>query len=137
MKPSVNFGDVARLRVTDEAALAEVLTARHIAGAGIDVTTEEPPTANSPLCGIEHVATTPHPAGETCRYEDNMIEILRATIWRPLPGRKAMTQPGCLKPIWVRVELSPCPIAPIAQGDAASAGIGAPSATFREAGLRC
>jgi hypothetical protein len=28
MKPSINFGDVARLRVTDEAALAEVLAAR-------------------------------------------------------------------------------------------------------------
>jgi phosphoglycerate dehydrogenase-like enzyme len=44
-----------------------VITGATSAGAGIDVTTEEPPAANSPLCGIDLVATTPHTAGETRR----------------------------------------------------------------------
>ena len=48
-----------------------------IASAAIDVATGEPPAANSALCGIEHVGTAPHTAGETRRYDDNMIEILR------------------------------------------------------------
>ena len=36
-------------RVVDEAALAEALGGHRIAGAGIDVTVEEPLPANSPL----------------------------------------------------------------------------------------
>ena len=34
---------------------------------------------------MEHVLITPHTAGETCRYEDNVLEILRdnlARLWR-------------------------------------------------------
>ena len=50
---------------------------RHNAVTGIDVATEKPPAANSPLRGIEQVATTLHTAGEARRYDDNMIVILR------------------------------------------------------------
>ncbi len=85
MKPSAHLVNVARGRVVDEAALVEALAARRIAGAGIDVTTEEPLALNSPLWGMEHVLITPHTAGETRRYEDNVIEILRdnlARLWR-------------------------------------------------------
>ena len=53
-----------------------------IAGAGIDVTVEEPLAANSPLWGMEHVLITPHTAGETRRYDDNVIEILRDNLGR-------------------------------------------------------
>jgi phosphoglycerate dehydrogenase-like enzyme len=85
MKPSAYLVNVARGRVVDEVALVEALTARRIAGAGIDVTTEEPLAANSPLWGMAEVLITPHTAGETRRYEDNVIEILRdnlARLWR-------------------------------------------------------
>jgi phosphoglycerate dehydrogenase-like enzyme len=41
------------------------------------VTTEERPAPSALLCGAEHVATTPHTAGETRRYDRNMIQILR------------------------------------------------------------
>jgi phosphoglycerate dehydrogenase-like enzyme len=85
MKPSAHLVNVARGRVVDEVALVEALTARRIAGAGIDVTTEEPLAANSPLWGMAEVLITPHTAGETRRYEDNVIEILRdnlARLWR-------------------------------------------------------
>ena len=82
MKPSAYLVNVARGRVVDEAALIEALAARRIAGAGIDVTWEEPLAANSPLWGMEHVLLTPHTAGETRHYEDNVIEILRDNLGR-------------------------------------------------------
>jgi phosphoglycerate dehydrogenase-like enzyme len=82
MKSSVHLVNVARGRVVDEAALIEALAARRIAGAGIDVAVEEPLAPNSPLWGMEHVLVTPHTAGETRRYEDNVIEILRDNLER-------------------------------------------------------
>ena len=85
MKPSVYLVNVARGRVVDEAALVAALSARRIAGAGIDVTVEEPLAPSSPLWAMEHVLITPHTAGETRRYEDNVIDILRdnlARLWR-------------------------------------------------------
>jgi len=82
MKPSAYLVNVARGRVVDEAALIEALAARRIAGAGIDVTVEEPLAPNSPLWQMEQVLLTPHTAGETRRYEDNVIEILRDNLGR-------------------------------------------------------
>jgi len=85
MKPSAYLVNVARGRVVDEAALVAALAARRIAGAGIDVTVEEPLAATSPLWGMEQVLITPHTAGETRRYEDNVLEILEdnlARLWR-------------------------------------------------------
>ena len=85
MKQSAYLVNVARGRVVDEAALIEALSARRIAGAALDVTVEEPLPPASPLWGMEHVLITPHTAGETRRYEDNVIEILRDNLdrlWR-------------------------------------------------------
>ena len=85
MKPSAYLINVARGRVVDEAALTAALAAHRIAGAGIDVTVEEPLAPSSPLWAMEHVLITPHTAGETRRYEDNVIAILRDNLdrlWR-------------------------------------------------------
>jgi phosphoglycerate dehydrogenase-like enzyme len=90
MKPSAHLVNVARGRVVDEAALVEALAARRIAGAGFDVTMEEPLAANSPLWGMEHVLITPHTAGETRRYEDNVIEILRDNLGRLWRGEEQL-----------------------------------------------
>jgi phosphoglycerate dehydrogenase-like enzyme len=82
MKPTAHLVNVARGRVVDEAALIEALATHRIAGAGIDVTAEEPLAPSSPLWAMEHVLITPHTAGETRRYEDNVIEILRDNLGR-------------------------------------------------------
>ena len=85
MKQSAYLVNIARGRVVDEPALIEALSARRIAGAALDVTVEEPLPPASPLWGMEHVLITPHTAGETRRYEDNVIEILRENLdrlWR-------------------------------------------------------
>jgi D-2-hydroxyacid dehydrogenase (NADP+) len=90
MKPSAYLVNVARGRVVDEPALVEALAARRIAGAGIDVTAEEPLAPNSPLWGMDHVLLTPHSAGETRRYEDNVIEILRDNLGRLRRGEEPL-----------------------------------------------
>jgi phosphoglycerate dehydrogenase-like enzyme len=90
MKPSAYLVNLARGRVVDEAALIEALAARRIAGAALDVTAEEPLASSSPLWGMEHVLITPHTAGETRRYEDNVIEILRDNLERLWRGEKKL-----------------------------------------------
>jgi D-2-hydroxyacid dehydrogenase (NADP+) len=86
MKSSAYLINVARGRVVDEAALIEALAAKRVAGAGLDVTVEEPLAPSSPLWGMPEVLITPHTAGETRRYEDNVIEILRDNLGRMWRG---------------------------------------------------
>jgi phosphoglycerate dehydrogenase-like enzyme len=85
MKPSAHLINVARGRVVDEPALIAALQAGRIAGAGLDVTVEEPLPAASPLWSMPNVIITPHSAGETGRYEANVIDLLEdnlARLWR-------------------------------------------------------
>lgn len=55
--------NVARGEIVDEAALAEALAARRIAGAALDVTDPEPPAPDSPLWTFDNVLISPHVAG--------------------------------------------------------------------------
>lgn len=54
--------NVARGGIIDENALARALDAGEIAGAGIDVLTEEPPGTSHPLVDRDNVILTPHAA---------------------------------------------------------------------------
>ena len=90
MSPSAHLVNVARGRVVDEAALVEALAARRIAGAGLDVAADEPLPPASALWGMPHVLITPHTAGETRRYEDNVIEILRDNLGRLWRGEQRL-----------------------------------------------
>lgn len=85
MKPSAHLVNIARGKVVDEAALVATMRAGGIAGAGIDVTPEEPLPPASPLWDLPNTFITPHTAGETRRYEDNVLDILEdnlARLWR-------------------------------------------------------
>jgi D-2-hydroxyacid dehydrogenase (NADP+) len=85
MKPSAYLINGARGRCVNEAALIDALKAKQIAGAAIDVTVEEPLPATSPLWTTDNLFITPHTAGETRRYEDNVIDILMDNLdrlWR-------------------------------------------------------
>jgi phosphoglycerate dehydrogenase-like enzyme len=82
MKPSAYLINAARGRVVDEPALIDALERRRIMGAAIDVTVEEPLRADSPLWAMDHVLITPHTAGETRRYEDNVLAIMQENLGR-------------------------------------------------------
>ena len=85
MKPSSVFVNVARGKVADEAALIRTMQEGRIWAAAIDVTAEEPLPESSPLWTLPNVFVTPHTAGETRAYEDNVLEILvdnLGRLWR-------------------------------------------------------
>jgi D-3-phosphoglycerate dehydrogenase len=71
MKKTAYVVNTARGPVVDEAALAQALDDKEIAGAALDVMTQEPPGA-SPLFGRDNVIVTPH----TSFYsEESLVEL--------------------------------------------------------------
>ena len=89
MKPSSMFVNVARGKVADEAALIATMKAGKIWAAAIDVTADEPLSEGSPLWTLPNVFVTPHTAGETRAYEDNVIDILVENLDRLWKDEKA------------------------------------------------
>ncbi len=90
MKPSAYLVNCARGRCVDEAALIQALQQKRIAGAALDVTVEEPLPPASPLWAMETVLITPHTAGETRRYEENVLDILQDNLDRLWRGEAAL-----------------------------------------------
>jgi phosphoglycerate dehydrogenase-like enzyme len=63
MKPSAVFINTSRGDLVDELALIRALREKVIAGAGLDVFDQEPPSRDNPLLNMENVVPTPHIAG--------------------------------------------------------------------------
>src|SRR5437868_12628270 len=85
MRPSAFLINVARGKVVNEPALLDALAQGRIGGAGLDCTVEEPLPNASPLWEVPNVLITPHTAGETRAYEDNVIDLLLENLdrlWR-------------------------------------------------------
>ena len=65
MKRESVIVNTSRGGLIDEAALAEALERGTIAGAGLDVFSQEPPPADHPLFKLKNILLTPHMAGPT------------------------------------------------------------------------
>jgi phosphoglycerate dehydrogenase-like enzyme len=90
MKPSAYLINVARGGCVDEPALLTALQTGEIAGAAIDHFWDEPLPVDSPFWDLENVLITPHTAGETRRYEENLFDILLENLERLWRGEQEL-----------------------------------------------
>ena len=90
MRGTAYLVNVARGRVVDEDALIGALQRGLIAGAGLDCVHEEPLPPTSPLWDFPNVIVTPHTAGETQRYESNVIDLLQENLGRLYRGEATL-----------------------------------------------
>ena len=90
MKPTAHLINVARGKVVDETALVDAINSGRIAGAALDTVRDEPLPESSPLWTLPNVLITPHSAGETRRYEDNVIDLLIDNLERMWRGEGAL-----------------------------------------------
>ncbi|MFI2363714.1 phosphoglycerate dehydrogenase [Promicromonospora sp. NPDC019610] len=67
MKPTAVLVNTARGAVVQEQALADAVRHGEIAGAALDVVTEEPLPADSPLRGVDGIVVYSHLAGQTAQ----------------------------------------------------------------------
>lgn len=90
MKPGAYLINVARAELVDEKALAEAIIKKKIAGAAIDVFSEEPVNLNNPLLHVEseRLLFSPHVAGVTDEAAGRIINMAAANIARMLKGEK-------------------------------------------------
>ena len=72
LRPGAILINAARGGVLDEAALVDVLREERIAGAALDVFSEEPLPADHPLRALENVVLTPHIGAATTEAQHNV-----------------------------------------------------------------
>lgn len=77
MKPSTFLINTGRGQLIDEQALADALSSGTIAGAGLDVLSQEPPPANHPLVKAPNCFISPHIAWATTSAR---ARLMKATI---------------------------------------------------------
>ncbi|HEX2940234.1 MAG TPA: hydroxyacid dehydrogenase [Rhodopila sp.] len=98
MQPHAFFITTARGGIHDETALAAALTAKQVAGAGLDVWEEEPPPSDHPLLKLDNVVASPHTAGVTRQSRHNIARIAAEQLLDALDGKKP---PRLLNPeVW-------------------------------------
>jgi glycerate dehydrogenase len=87
MKPTALLINTARGGLVNEADLAAALDAGTIAGAGLDVLTVEPPSAENPLLRARNCVITPHIAWATRNARRRLIEATAGNVAAFLAGR--------------------------------------------------
>jgi D-3-phosphoglycerate dehydrogenase / 2-oxoglutarate reductase len=88
MQPHAYFITTARGFIHDEAALADALRNKQIAGAGLDVWAKEPPPSDHPLLQFDNVLASPHTAGVTKEARENMGRIAAEQVLDALDGKR-------------------------------------------------
>jgi phosphoglycerate dehydrogenase-like enzyme len=86
MKPDAVLINVARGDVVDEDSLIDVLSARRLRGAGLDVFTTEPLPADSALWSLDNVLVTPHVSATSPRFWEREAELLLRNLRSYLTG---------------------------------------------------
>jgi phosphoglycerate dehydrogenase-like enzyme len=90
MKRSAYFANVARGGCVDEPALVKGLEERRIAGAALERDRARAARGEFSVVGNGQVLITPHTAGETRKYEDNVLDILVENLDRLWSGAPSL-----------------------------------------------
>jgi phosphoglycerate dehydrogenase-like enzyme len=93
MKPGAILICAARGGIVDEEALRDALNSGHLAGAGIDVFSEEPFPMDNPLLSAKNILLTPHTAGVS-------VESTARSMTRAIENIRRVVEKG-EKPLWV------------------------------------
>jgi D-2-hydroxyacid dehydrogenase (NADP+) len=80
MKPSAYLVNVARGGVVDEPALIAALESGQIAGAALDVFSEEPLPPDNPLWKTKNLTVFPHLGGYSLGYEDRAMPTIEKNM---------------------------------------------------------
>jgi len=88
MKSSATFINTSRGEVVNEADLLEVLRAKKIAGAALDVRAKEPPLAGE-LEKLDNLILTPHTAAFTVEAQHRVTNSICDDVARVLDGKPA------------------------------------------------
>ncbi len=88
MKPGIRIVNCARGELVNPVALKAAMDSGHVAGAALDVFTEEPTKADNPLFALEALVATPHIGGSTeeaqeivgVRIAEQMVEYLKSGV---------------------------------------------------------
>ena len=86
MKPSAFLVNVARGGVVDEPALIKALEAGKIAGAGLDVFSQEPLPADNPLWKTKNLTIFSHLGGYSQGYEDRAMPTIEGNMRKFFAG---------------------------------------------------
>jgi len=92
MRPDAYLVNIARGRVIDEPALIRALREGWIAGAGLDVTLEEPLPPDSPLFSMPNVILTPHISGVSDNYDQRLTVLFAENLRRYRAGEPLLNR---------------------------------------------
>jgi len=87
VKPTAFLLNSSRGQLVDEAALAQALNSARLAGAGLDVLSEEPPAPDNPLLRAPNCIITPHCAWATCAARRRLMHMAVENVRAFLAGR--------------------------------------------------
>ena len=88
MKPSAFLINTSRGPLVDEHALAKALYEKRIAGAGLDVLSTEPPSADNPLLMAPNCYITPHIAWATQAARSRVISMAAENLQAFIKGER-------------------------------------------------
>ncbi|HXE90628.1 MAG TPA: D-2-hydroxyacid dehydrogenase [Terriglobales bacterium] len=97
MKPDACLINVSRGQLVDEAALADALRRKKIAGAALDVFSVEPLPPESPLWELDNLLITPHTAAVTEKLWERHYALMRENLRRYLAGEALLGMVDKLK----------------------------------------